>query len=291
MLNWRRHERFLATDRRSVAALEFVLVAPILVILLFGVYDISTGMIFYEETYNTAHSIAASVSSLAVNQETGATALTFNQVQQAASEIWGGIPSLRADTQDGIKSVTISSVVFEKTSTSASCGTNGATPCYSPVVVWSEIYAAGPARFGGRRHGRQFDGFRHQPALLHAGGDGDGRTRDFGDAIVCDVQHAHRPGLCAFTLMHFGIDLRKLDLAWGRIGPIVPDANADLGWPAQPDAAKRRQFERPHQSAHAQPYRHSALDDQSGGGSVPDHRGRRASAVPAGDRVFRADAD
>jgi Flp pilus assembly protein TadG len=143
MLNWRRHERFLATDRRSVAALEFVLVAPILVILLFGVYDISTGMIFYEETYNTAHSIAASVSSLAVNQETGATALTFNQVQQAASEIWGGIPSLRADTQDGIKSVTISSVVFEKTSTSASCGTNGATPCYSPVVVWSEIYAGG----------------------------------------------------------------------------------------------------------------------------------------------------
>jgi len=143
----RRRERFLATDRRSVAALEFVLVAPILVILLFGVYDLSTGMIFYEETYNTAHSIAASVSDLAVNQTTGATALTFNQVQQAASEIWGGIPTLRSGSQDGIKAVTISSVVFEQTSTSASCGqTSGQTtntPCYTPVVVWSETYAGG----------------------------------------------------------------------------------------------------------------------------------------------------
>ncbi len=129
-------------DRRSVAALEFVLVAPVLVIILFGVYDISQAMICYEEVYGAAHSIAASVTNMSV-QPDGSTALTYQQVQQAASEIWGQIPQLRSGYQDGTKSVTISSIVFQPTNASASCGQNNTTPCYTPVVVWSELYTGG----------------------------------------------------------------------------------------------------------------------------------------------------
>jgi hypothetical protein len=133
----------LFAERRSAAAMEFAMVAPLLVVLLFGVYDLSTALIYYEEVYNAAHSIAASVSNQAVvtsGPNEGVNSLTFSQVQQAESMLWGEIPPLRADIQDGVKSITISSIVFESTvaGTNPPAGTN-----YVPVVVWSEAYAGG----------------------------------------------------------------------------------------------------------------------------------------------------
>jgi Flp pilus assembly protein TadG len=146
----RRAAKFLA-GRRALAALEFVLVAPVLVSLLYGVYDISQAMIVYQEVYNSAHSIVASSTNLAVNVSTNATSLTYNQIQEAESEIWGQIPTLRGDYQNGTKSVTISSVVFEPTFTTATCTTGSATtPCYVPVVVWSVAYAGGNAQAAGQ---------------------------------------------------------------------------------------------------------------------------------------------
>jgi hypothetical protein len=150
------NRRSLAADRRSVAALEFVLVAPLLVALLFGVYDISSALIFYQEVYNAAHSIAASVSNMAV-QSDGTTVLTYSQVQQVESELWGQMPSLRSDFQDGMKSITVSSIVFEPANAScnaaavaaaAAAKPPGPNPClnapgYVPVVVWSVAYAGG----------------------------------------------------------------------------------------------------------------------------------------------------
>ena len=153
----------LLKQRRSVAALEFVLVAPVLLVLLFGVYDLSSALIYYEEVYSAAHSIAASISNAAV-QSDGANSLTYSQVQQVESMIWGEIPSLRAGYQDGIKSVTVSSVVFEPLIAGCNptavynANANGTTdPCantpagtnYIPVVVWSIAYAGGDS-------GRQF---------------------------------------------------------------------------------------------------------------------------------------
>ncbi len=130
-------------DRQAVAALEFCLVAPVLVSLLYGVYDISEAVLFYQEVYNTAHSIAASASGLA-DQPNGSTNLNYTQIQFLESEIWGEIPTLRGYYQDGTKSVTLSSVVFEPTFTTSTCTTGTATtPCYVPVVVWSVPYTGG----------------------------------------------------------------------------------------------------------------------------------------------------
>jgi Flp pilus assembly protein TadG len=141
-------------QRRSVAALEFALVAPLLVALLFGVYDLSNALITYEEVYAAAHSMAASISNEAV-QSDGTNSLTYSEVQQGASLLWGEIPALRSGLQDGVKSVTVSSIVFENTNatctptvnTLAADGvtiTTEGTQCdYVPVVVWSITYMAG----------------------------------------------------------------------------------------------------------------------------------------------------
>jgi Flp pilus assembly protein TadG len=132
--------RFLK-ERRSVAALEFVLVAPILVGLLFGVYDLSNALIVYEEVYSAAHSMAASITNEAV-QANGTNALTYTQVQQAESILWAEIPSLRSGLQDNAsKSVTISSIVFEQTN--SACNPFMTQCNYVPVVVWSIAYMGG----------------------------------------------------------------------------------------------------------------------------------------------------
>ncbi len=133
-----RHRSF-RNDRRSVAALEFVLVAPLLVIMLFGVYDLSSALIVYQQVYSAAHSIAASVTGTSV-QSSSSTILTYDQIQQAASEIWGDVPSLRTGLQDGVKSITISSITFQPTNTTSTCST---TACYTPVVTWSVVYTGG----------------------------------------------------------------------------------------------------------------------------------------------------
>ena len=147
----------LLKQRRSVAALEFCLVAPVLVVLFFGVYDLSSALITYEEVYGAAHSMAASISNEAV-QSDGANSLTYSEVQEAESLLWGEIPSLRADYQDGVKSVTVSSIVFEPliagctaaavyaanaANTTSPCANTPAGTNYVPVVVWSIAYAGG----------------------------------------------------------------------------------------------------------------------------------------------------
>ena len=130
-------------QQRSVAAHEFCLVAPVLIVLFFGVYDLSSALITYEEVYAAAHSMAASISNQAV-QSDGTNSLTYTEVQQDASILWGEIPALRSGLQDGTKSVTISSIVFENTS--ASCTPTTTVTCdYVPVVVWSVAYKGGKA--------------------------------------------------------------------------------------------------------------------------------------------------
>jgi Flp pilus assembly protein TadG len=138
-------------QRRAVAALEFVLVAPLLVILLFGVYDLSSALITYEEVYAAAHSMAASISNAAV-QADGTNSLTYTEVQQGASLLWAESPTLRSGFQDGVKSVTISSIVFVNTSATCTPTVNtvskgittlGTQCTYLPVVVWSVAYMGG----------------------------------------------------------------------------------------------------------------------------------------------------
>jgi Flp pilus assembly protein TadG len=130
-------------DRRGVAALEFALVFPLMIALLFGVYELSEPMIIYQEVYAAAHSIPASASSIAV-QADGSTSLTYAQVQFEASTIFAEIPALRAGQQGqgGLTGVTISSVVFEPTT--AGCTPSASNRCsYTPNVAWSVAYTGG----------------------------------------------------------------------------------------------------------------------------------------------------
>ena len=139
MLNFRAIKAVLWRDRRGVAALELVLVAPLFIILFYGVYELSGALIVYQQVYSAAHFIAASVTNASV-QSSGSTVLTYDQVQQSASEIWGDIPMLRNGQQNGVKSVTISSISFQPTNNSAACTQS---TCYTPVVVWSVVYTGG----------------------------------------------------------------------------------------------------------------------------------------------------
>jgi hypothetical protein len=144
--------RAFIAERRSNAALEFAFIAPVLVTLLLGVFEIANAALVYEEVQNAAHSMPASVTNLAV-QGTGATVLTYPQIQLAASEIWGQIPELRTGFQNGTKSVTISSVAFIKTYPSAppvvatptTCtpAKGGQTCSYTPTIIWSVSYTGG----------------------------------------------------------------------------------------------------------------------------------------------------
>ncbi|HQT83711.1 MULTISPECIES: TadE/TadG family type IV pilus assembly protein [unclassified Acidiphilium] len=131
-------------DHRGVAALEFALVLPLMLALVFGVYELSEPMIINQEVYAAAHSIAASASSLAV-QADGSTSLTYAQVQFEASTIFAEIPALRAGQQGygaGDTGVTISAVVFEPTTTGCVPG-SGVTCNYTANVVWSVAYTGG----------------------------------------------------------------------------------------------------------------------------------------------------
>jgi len=154
--------RELLRDVRSAAALEFAFVAQILLALLLGVFEIANAALVYEQLQNAAHTMPASASNLAVSG-TGATVLSYSQIQLVESEIWAEVPELRTGFEDGTKSITMSSVAFiqtyPQTPTVAVSGTapsqfcnptvpaTGGAPThtcqYTPTVVWSVAYAGG----------------------------------------------------------------------------------------------------------------------------------------------------
>ncbi len=154
----------LAVDGKSAAAMEFAFIAPVLVIIVLGVYEICNAAIIYEQVQNAAHSIPASASNLAAEAGgslgpqvyTGQTALTYDQIQLAASEIWAEIPELRSGFQNGAASVTISSITFIPTIPPTAPTTQTVKPAtvcnpvkssvycsYTPTVIWSVAYTGG----------------------------------------------------------------------------------------------------------------------------------------------------
>ncbi|WP_427953868.1 TadE/TadG family type IV pilus assembly protein [Acidiphilium sp.] len=133
-------------DRRGVAALEFALVLPLMIALLFGVYELSEPMIIDQQVYAAAHSIPASASIAAV-QGDGSTSLTYAQVQFAESTIFAEIPALRSgqEAHASSDSVTMSSVVFEPNP--STCVASVSSPCnYNAYVAWSVAYTGGDSR-------------------------------------------------------------------------------------------------------------------------------------------------
>jgi Flp pilus assembly protein TadG len=137
-------------DRRAVAALEFALIVPILIIMTFGVFDISRALTLQQEVYNAARTIPTSASSLAV-QSDKTTSLTVTQVQQALSGIFAEMPALRNGTEHGVRSVTLTSVAFQQSD--PTCVASSNTCQYVPYAKWSVSYAGPPGQAVGVPNG------------------------------------------------------------------------------------------------------------------------------------------
>ncbi len=145
--------RGLAACRRGVAALEFALVAPLMIVMMIGVFDIARAMTVQQEVYNSTHSILVSASSLAV-QPDKTTSLTPTQVQQSLSTVFAAIPGRRNGTLSGITGVILTSVNF--TQSDPKCKPTQPKPCaYVPNVAWSVAYADPAGRNGGNANSFQ----------------------------------------------------------------------------------------------------------------------------------------
>jgi Flp pilus assembly protein TadG len=141
----------LGRSCRAVAAMEFGMLAPIMALMVIGVFDLSKAGILWEQTWNASRSIADSASTLAI-QTDGSTSLTQVQAQQALSSVFAEMPWLRAGIATGngtagqIPANTISAVLtsvsFAPTNAPCGPGTTPFTPCtYAAVVKWSKAYS------------------------------------------------------------------------------------------------------------------------------------------------------
>ncbi len=123
---------------RGVAGLEFALIAPVMFLMVAGVFDMSKGIILWQQVYNAAHTIPVSASILSV-QPDKTTSLTVEQVQETTSAIYAEMPWLRDGIEQGQRSVTLTSVTF--TQTNPICVPLPLVPCpYTASVAWSVPY-------------------------------------------------------------------------------------------------------------------------------------------------------
>jgi Flp pilus assembly protein TadG len=153
----------MCQGRRAIAALEFALVAPILITLVIGVFDIAKAMILRQQVLNAAHSISLAASLLAAQNPTtqgatvtnangtstttelatGTTTLTFTQVQAVESDILAEIPWLRSGVEHGTFFVTLTGVQFSALP-SATCLPYSTCTVWIPFVSWSVPYLQTP---------------------------------------------------------------------------------------------------------------------------------------------------
>ena len=99
------------SSRRGTVALEFALIAPLLLIFIIGVYDTSKAMLLYQQVYNAAHTVTITASNVS-EQADGSTSLTVEEVQQVLSAIYAEMPLVAAGVEKGTRSATLTSVTF-----------------------------------------------------------------------------------------------------------------------------------------------------------------------------------
>ena len=137
-------------DRRGTAAMEFAMVAPIMVVLIWGVFDVARALVAWEETYHAAEAIAQAAEKMSVtninypNTTQPLTALTASQMQDAMSTIYAEMPWLKLGAGNGAftgqYAVTLSGVSFEPR-----CQANALDFCapQTPNVLWSSSLGLG----------------------------------------------------------------------------------------------------------------------------------------------------
>ncbi len=132
-------------DRRGVAALEFALVAPVMVLLFWGVYDLARALIAWEETCASAQQIAQAAEKLSVTAGSSMTSLTSTQMQDAMTTIYAQMPGLDlgrgSGSMTGAFAVTLSGIAYKPLcAASAGCGRQ------APSTLWSSYLTEGGAQ-------------------------------------------------------------------------------------------------------------------------------------------------
>jgi hypothetical protein len=127
--------------RRGVAAMEFAMVAPLMVVMVWGVWDVARAMLAWEETVRAAEGIAQAAEKLSVKPGTGSsyvTTLTSTDMQNAMTTIFAQMPWLGTGNGDGEFTgpffVLLSGVEFVPPCAATATGTCAAQ---APYTMWS----------------------------------------------------------------------------------------------------------------------------------------------------------
>ncbi len=132
--------RRLRADRRGVAALEFALLAPALVVIVLGLYDISKAVIVWWQLSAAAGAIARIGTTYAATPD-NTNVLSTTQAASASTAIFAVIPAL-AQGPSSRYGVTMTSVVM--TPTVPGCSSNCT---YLSNTAWSlALQGAAPLR-------------------------------------------------------------------------------------------------------------------------------------------------
>lgn len=139
----------IRADARSVMAVEFALVAPIVLTLTMGSVDVARALLIWAEIHNAANAIAEAAEKLAVTTDpaTGlvTSELTADQMQQAMSTIYAEIPGLNLGNGGGLFpgpfAVALSSITYTPLCASAAgCGSQAAS------VLWTTYLTVGGSK-------------------------------------------------------------------------------------------------------------------------------------------------
>lgn len=115
---WLPLRRGRRSARRGVAALEFALASPMLILMLLSMYDIANGWLAWRRLTAAAQSVGQIATMLAVNAD-GTNSLTYDQAWRSSTAVYAAMPEMLVT---GARyGVTLSQVLF--TSASACNGT------------------------------------------------------------------------------------------------------------------------------------------------------------------------
>lgn len=182
----------LLRARRGVAALEFAIVVPFVLALLFGVVDVSRAIVMARRLTVAAAATATIASTMAV-QASNLNALTGQQAWQASTAPFANFPEWQLGQRPGTFAITLSSVVF--TGSPSGC----TTACsYAAQVAWSVANPAGQPRLRScGTLGKAADGSASSLATLPAD--------DYGPTsiVVADVAGVFTPMFTAVFLGSF----------------------------------------------------------------------------------------
>jgi Flp pilus assembly protein TadG len=135
-------------EPRSVAAMEFALVAPILITLTLATYDLARALLVWQQINNAAEAIAEAAEKIAANSSSQMSAA---QMQNAMSTIYVEVPGLNLGQASGSFpgqfGVTLSEVVYLPF-----CITTGYTlsnGIQQPYTLWSAYLTEGGASLMG----------------------------------------------------------------------------------------------------------------------------------------------